>query len=153
MNTDLIFSRSQLQVADNPVNIVDIVINALTLGHLGYFYAHWPLGGVHRTHTHTHTFPYLYYWSQIDKLGMYVKVYYTNYLRICTIMYYMWLICLPWLPCHPRILLILWTNCKKVKKKNTPSPMFIILITDGQIWYVFVCQLLPSKLPFYIIFG
>ena len=40
------------------------------------------------------------------------------------------------------ILLILWTNCINVRKKDTPSPISTILITGRQI-----CQLLSSKLP------
>ena len=42
----------------------------------------------------------------------------------------------------------------KSEEKGHPLSHSIILITDRQIWYVFVgLQLLPSKLQFYIIFA
>ena len=52
----------------------------------------------------------------------------TNYLWKCAIMYYLWLTWLLWQPWQPCIWLMLWTNCKKVRKKYTHPPISTILL-------------------------
>ena len=43
---------------------------------------------------------------------------------------------------------------KGENKRDTPSPIPTILITDRQMWYVCIgLQLLSPMLPFYLIFG
>ena len=54
-----------------------------------------------------------------------------------TIMYYMWLI---WLRLVQCIWLILWTNCVKMEKRDTHSPISTILITN------LVCMCRPTLL-------
>ena len=78
----------------------------------------------------------------------------TNCLGICTIMYYMQLIWMPWQQCATMCMVNFVNKLKAVKKKDTPSSISTILITCRHILYVFVdLQLLSSKLPFYLKFG
>ena len=52
-----------------------------------------------------------------------------NYLWICDIMYYIWLIWLPWQPCGTTFMVNFANKLKKkVKKKYTPSHIYTILI-------------------------
>ena len=87
----------------------------LTLGSLGYFYHRRPVewGGVSRKWP-----PPSCFYIIVHRLTHLVcKCRSANYISICTNMYHVCLIYLPWQSWQPWIWLILWTNCKKGEEK------------------------------------
>ena len=76
---------------------------------LGYFCHCGPWGEVKRIH---------FYIIAHGSINLVCMCRSTNYLWICTVMYYLQLSWFPWQPWQPCIWLILWTNCKTSEEKG-----------------------------------